>query len=375
MKDNQENAIVAQEKERKTLGEIISKILTVICAIAAIALVGVTVFALISANQNKTPDTGSASPDIITSSTTTTAPSTTLASAEGVKIKGKVYAKADADILAEPSTEATVVAKLKLADTIDFVSVDESGWCTVVYDGKICYVHREYLSTKKPETDTTVSEGDTSASEGASNEDTTESTQSGERKVVNLNQKHWSVVVVDKNRQMPEGFEPELAFVADSDYALDKRAATYYDEMYKAALADNVELTPYSGYRSYSTQETNYQSLVDAYLSQGYSQEDAEDMAATEILPAGCSEHNLGLAMDICGTEDSFKDTQQYKWLCENAYKYGFIERYPEGKQDVTGVIPEPWHWRFIGPKYAEDMKSRGAQTLEEYLQSYNFKY
>ena len=375
MKDNQENAIVAQEKERKTLGEIISKILTVICAIAAIALVGVTVFALISANQNKTPDTGSASPDIITSSTTTTAPSTTLASAEGVKIKGKVYAKADADILAEPSTEATVVAKLKLADTIDFVSVDESGWCTVVYDGKICYVHREYLSTKKPETDTTVSEGDTSASEGASNEGTTESTQSGERKVVNLNQKHWSVVVVDKNRQMPEGFEPELAFVADSDYALDKRAATYYDEMYKAALADNVELTPYSGYRSYSTQETNYQSLVDAYLSQGYSQEDAEDMAATEILPAGCSEHNLGLAMDICGTEDSFKDTQQYKWLCENAYKYGFIERYPEGKQDVTGVIPEPWHWRFIGPKYAEDMKSRGAQTLEEYLQSYNFKY
>lgn len=375
MKDNQENAIVAQEKERKTLGEIISKILTVICAIAAIALVGVTVFALISANQNKTPDTGSASPDIITSSTTTTAPSTTLASAEGVKIKGKVYAKADADILAEPSTEATVVAKLKLADTIDFVSVDESGWCTVVYDGKICYVHREYLSTKKPETDTTVSEGDTSASEGASNEGTTESTQSGERKVVNLNQKHWSVVVVDKNRQMPEGFEPELAFVADSDYALDKRAATYYDEMYKAALADNVELTPYSGYRSYSTQETNYQSLVDAYLSQGYSQEDAENMAATEILPAGCSEHNLGLAMDICGTEDSFKDTQQYKWLCENAYKYGFIERYPEGKQDVTGVIPEPWHWRFIGPKYAEDMKSRGAQTLEEYLQSYNFKY
>jgi len=375
VKDKQENAFVTEEKERRTIGEIISKILTVICAIAAIALIGVTVFALITANKDKTPDTGANAPEIITTSTSTTEPSTTLASAEGVKIKGKVYAKAESDILAEPSKEAAVVAKLNFADTIDFVSVDENGWCTVVYDGKICYVHREYLSTKKPEADTASAEGDTSASESASTGDTTEAAQSGERKVVNLNQKHWSVVVVDKNRQMPEGFEPELAFVADSDYALDKRAATYYDEMYKAALADGVELTPYSGYRSYSTQESNYQSLVDAYLTQGYSQKEAEDAAATEILPAGCSEHNLGLAMDICGTEESFKDTEQYKWLCENAYKYGFIERYPEGKQDITGVIPEPWHWRFIGTKYAEDMKSRGSSTLEEYLQSYNFKY
>lgn len=336
------------------------------------ALVGLTVFALINANKN--PGADADAPEIITTSTTTTAPSTTLASAEGVKIKGKVYAKAEADILAEPSKEATVVSKLGFADTIDFVSVDENGWCTVVYEGKVCYVHREYLTTKKPAADTTSS-GDTSVSEGTDTENTTEEAQSGGRKVVNLNQKHWSVVVVDKNRQMPEGFEPELAFVADSDYSLDKRAATYYDEMYKAALADGVELTPYSGYRSYSTQETNYQSLVDAYLSQGYSQKEAEDAAATEILPPGCSEHNLGLAMDICGTEESFKDTEQYKWLVENAGKYGFIERYPEGKQDITGVIPEPWHWRFIGPAYAEDMKTRGAETLEEYLQSYNYKY
>lgn len=373
MKDKQENEVIIEEKERKTLGEIFSKFLTVICAIAAVALIGLTVFALISANRN--PDKDADAPEIITTSTSTTAPSTTLASAEGVKIKGKVYAKAEADILAEPSKEATVVAKLNFADTIDFVSVDESGWCTVVYEGKVCYVHREYLTTKKPAADTTTAEGDTSVSESTSAENTTEAAQSNGRKVVNLNRKHWSVVVVDKNRQMPEGYEPELAFVADSDYALDKRAATYYDEMYKAALADGVELTPYSGYRSYSTQETNYQSLVDAYLSQGYSQKDAEEAAATEILPPGCSEHNLGLAMDICCADESFKDTEQYKWLVANAGKYGFIERYPEGKQEITGVIAEPWHWRFIGPAYVEDMKARGAETLEEYLQTYNVNY
>lgn len=368
MNENQENPVVTEEKERRTLGEIFSRFLVLVCAIVTVALVGFTVFAVINANKN--PDKDADAPEVITNSTTTTAPSTTLAPSttfappEGVEIKGKVYAKKEANILATPSEDATVVAKLGFADTIDFVSVDDTGWCTVVYNGKICYVHREYLSTKN------LADSTASSAEG-----TTDATQEGGRKVINVNPKHWSVVIVDASRQIPEGYEPELAAVAGSDCTLDARAAVYYDQMYNAALADGVELTPYSGYRSYSTQETNYQSLVDAYLAQGYSQKEAEDAAATEILPPGCSEHNLGYAMDICCADDSFKDSEQYSWLCENAYKYGFIERYPEGKQDVTGVIPEPWHWRFIGPAYAEDMIARGTTTLEEYLQSYNAKY
>ena len=91
----------------------------------------------------------------------------------------------------------------------------------------------------------------------------------------------------------------------------------------------------------------------------------------TAILLIG-SMLTLASCTDILG---SFKDTEQYKWLVENAGKYGFIERYPESKQEITGVIAEPWHWRFIGPAYVKDMETRGAETLEEYLQSYNLKY
>lgn len=405
MKENSEKNFANEEKERKTFGEIVSKILTVICAIAAVVLIGVTAFALISANKDKNSDAGTAAPGIIDSTASTTEASTTkapdlskLPSAEGLKVKGDVYAKAQADIRAEASAESEIVGKLDFADAIGFVSVDENGWCKVVYQGYVCYVHRDYLSTKKPQSEpssteagTSASESDTSVSESGS---TTESTskqdasstsatastsqpaeQTDGRKVIKLDQKHWTVVVVDKNRQIPEGYEPEIEYVAGSDCALDKRIAKYYNDMYNAALADGVELVPYSGYRSVVVQERNYNALVADYASQGLSQSEAEAKAATEILPAGSSEHNLGFAMDICGTEESFKDTEQYKWLCENAYKYGFIERYPEGKQDITGVIPEPWHWRFIGPAYAKDMKARGAETLEEYLQSYNAKY
>ncbi len=311
MSNNQENVYDVEERERKTIGEIVSKILTVICAVAAIALIGVTVFALISANKEETPDTGSVAPGVADTSTT------------------------------QPTSAGS--------------------------------------DTSASESDTSASGSDTTGAQSTSEQSSTSTTkadeQTDERKVIKLEIKHWPVVVVDKDRQIPEGYVPELEYVADSDCALDSRIAKYYDEMYNAALEDGVELTPYSGYRSYEVQDRNYKTLVSDYALQGLSQEEAEEKAATEILPAGSSEHNLGFAMDICGTQESFRDTDEYKWLTENAYKYGFIERYPEGKQDITGVIPEPWHWRFIGPAYAKDMKERGAETLEEYLQSYNANY
>lgn len=349
-------------KNKKSAGEIVSKLLTVLCAIAAVALIGVTAIAFISENNEKAPDTGEAVPEIIT-----TEPATepfTLASADTVKVKGTVYLKAQADVLAQPSENAPVVTKLQQGDSVGFVS-QKSGWCTVVYEEKVCYIHRDYLTTKKPQSATTTTEPEAAAA----------AAQATERKVVKLDRKLWSLVVVDKNRQIPDGYEPELEYVAGSDHTLDSRVAVYYDAMYKAAYDDGVVLTPYSGYRRYSTQESNYNALVDQYINQGYSQNEAEDMASTEILPPGCSEHNLGLAMDISGTEESFRDTEEYKWLCENAHTYGFIERYPEGTQEITGVIAEPWHWRFIGPSYAEDMKSKGIKTLEEYLQHYGKKY
>ncbi len=351
MKQNSEKHLNPEApKRKKSAGEIASKILAAVCTLSAIVLIGVTAFAVINDNKGKAPDTGSAAPEIIT-----TVPSTTLASADTVKVKRTVYAKAEADVHAEASSAATVVAKLKIGDSVGLVTIGEKGWCTVTYDEKVCYVHRDFLTTKQP-----VAEAETTEPE---------------RKVVNVNQKRWSIVVVDKNRELPKDYEPELVNIVGTEHSLESRVAVYFEQMYNAAKQDGVELTPYSGYRSYSTQEKNYNDLVNQYIGQGYSQKEAEDKAATEILPAGCSEHNLGYAIDIVSADDSFKDTEEYKWLCENAYKYGFIERYPEGAQDITGVMAEPWHWRFIGPYYANDMHEKGVNTLEEFFQSYGVEY
>lgn len=351
MKQNSGKKVKTDAPARKrSAGEIISKILAVICAICAIVLIGVTTFAVINENKEKNPDTGNAAPEIIT-----TVPSTTLASADSVKVKRTVYAKGEADVHAEASSAATVVAKLSAGEAVGLVTIGEKGWCTVTYDGKVCYVHRDFLTRKNPN----------------AQEEATEP----ERKEVNVNQKRWSIVVVDKTRELPEGYEPELVNIAGTEHSLEARVADYFEQMYDAALQDGIELTPYSAYRSYITQESNYNALVDQYVEQGLSKEEAKDKAATEILPAGCSEHNLGYAVDIVSADESFKDTDAYKWLCENAYKYGFIERYPEGAQDITGVIAEPWHWRFIGPYYANKMHEKGINTLEGFLQSYDVEY
>ena len=148
---------------------------------------------------------------------------------------------------------------------------------------------------------------------------------------------------------------------------LDKKVAEHYEKMYAAAEKDGIKLTPCSGYRSYELQERNYNRKIEFFEGQGFSTEEAKVKAATIIMPPGSSEHNLGYAMDIICVEEWFEGTEEFKWLQENAADYGFIMRYPKDKQDITKVIYEPWHWRYVGVETAKELKASG-QVLEEYL-------
>ncbi len=189
------------------------------------------------------------------------------------------------------------------------------------------------------------------------------------RIIVNPEQENWNLVVVNMDREMPSGYKPVLAEILSTGYYMDERVVPFYEQMYNAAKKEGIILTPYSGYRSYERQERNYKNLTETYMSDyGLSRKEAAKKAAKVILPPGTSEHNLGLAMDICNTKDSFAFTKEYKWLTENAHKYGFILRYTEDKMDITGIVDEPWHWRFVGVEYAEDIKNSGL-CLEEYLE------
>lgn len=195
------------------------------------------------------------------------------------------------------------------------------------------------------------------------------------RIIVDVKSVPWNLIVVNMEREIPEGYDPETKEILDSGYELDARVTPHYEEMYRAGKKDGVTLTPFSGHRSYERQRINYNNLTETYMARyGLDRKAAAKKAATVILPPGTSEHNIGLAMDICNTYDSFANTAEYAWLMENAYKYGFILRYPKEKEDVTGIVYEPWHWRYVGVEYAKKIKDSGL-CLEEYLDSVGIAY
>ena len=178
----------------------------------------------------------------------------------------------------------------------------------------------------------------------------------------------WNLSIINTKYPLPDSYAPTLSnVISGSNIQLDSRVSERYAEMYAAAKLSGCVLTPYSGYHSYALQETNYNRKVNFYVNQGISAEEANQKASAQVLPAGCSEHNAGLAMDIVSASSDFINTKEYKWLCENAYNYGFILRYPEDKTAITGMNFEPWHWRYVGTQAAKEMKEKN-QCLEEYL-------
>lgn len=149
---------------------------------------------------------------------------------------------------------------------------------------------------------------------------------------------------------------------SDSEVTLARPAYEAYYQMKQAATRQGASFVPTSSYRSFDLQITSY---TDWYRTLG-SVERANEVSA---LP-GYSEHQLGLAVDFraggCALE-CFRSTSAYKWLRTHAHEYGFIERYPRGKEDVTGYGAEAWHWRYVGEDVATDMRAQKVLTLEEY--------
>ncbi len=128
-----------------------------------------------------------------------------------------------------------------------------------------------------------------------------------------------------------------------------------------------------SSYRTHKTQEQLYANKVRQWKGFGYSDEEAREKAATIVAIPGTSEHQLGLAVDIVDAsyqvlDEKQADTAAQKWLMEHSWEYGFILRYPTDKSDVTGIIYEPWHYRYVGRDNAKAIHDSGL-CLEEWLE------
>ena len=181
--------------------------------------------------------------------------------------------------------------------------------------------------------------------------------------------------LVNRTNLLSSDFIPSnLTYV--NEYRLEGTAAAALKKMLSAAKKDGFSnFILYSGYRKYSSQKNKYDSRTQSYVDKGYSLNDAKAKAGEYIAPPGASEHQSGLAADVCipsivnkygNLNEAFDQTKEYKWLRDNAHKYGFILRYPKGKESVTGYSYEPWHYRYVGVEQAEIINSKGV-TFEEY--------
>jgi D-alanyl-D-alanine carboxypeptidase len=179
-------------------------------------------------------------------------------------------------------------------------------------------------------------------------------------------------VLINKEFGLPEDYAPTDLVYPDVPFLfkekIEKRqmrseAAGALEELFAAAKKDGIYLAGVSAYRSTKTQTA---------LFNRYVKKDGLEKAKTYSAEPGHSEHTTGLAIDVsgstgkCAAESCFGDTDEAKWLDKHVTEYGFIIRYPEGKEKITGYKYEPWHLRYVGKEMAKDIGERGI-TLEEY--------
>lgn len=187
----------------------------------------------------------------------------------------------------------------------------------------------------------------------------------------------WNLTLVNFEHALDETFEPEELVEVDNGYVADARIAEATKKMISDARAnDNVRIIALSAYRDYEYQKELYENKVQRLQQEkGYSVTKAREEAATVVAYPGTSEHQLGLALDLVDArhvklDESQENTDAYKWLYEHCAEYGFIVRYPNGKTDITGIIYEPWHFRYVGVEAATFIMENEI-TLEEYLLEY----
>lgn len=179
------------------------------------------------------------------------------------------------------------------------------------------------------------------------------------------------LTLVNPWNPLPEDWQCDLVTMSDGRQ-IDSRCYEALEEMMDDCREAGYDPMICSAYRTQETQQSLYDNKVQRLINSGMSEEEAKAEGAKAVAVPGTSEHQLGLAVDIVDyvmqdlTEEQ-ENTDTQKWLMANSWRYGFIHRYPNGRTDVTGIIYEPWHYRYVGKDAAQDIFTRNI-TLEEYL-------
>ncbi len=210
--------------------------------------------------------------------------------------------------------------------------------------------------------------GDTSTTEGSavvpaeSEISTVEPTQTSDYVVDGVD----LAILVNSTHPLPDGYDISLTTL-DNGQQVATVMMNDLQQMLQDAQAQGIYGIVASGFRTAEKQQSLMDEKVQSFVDQGMSQSEAETEALKWVNAVGCSEHQSGLAVDINADGVHSAGYEMYAWLAENAWEYGFILRYPEGKTDITGTDYEAWHYRYVGKGLAADIYQQGV-CLEEYL-------
>lgn len=179
-------------------------------------------------------------------------------------------------------------------------------------------------------------------------------------------------ILVNRWNPVPDDIRCNLIVVEDGK-SVDARCADDLKQMLADCRAEGLHPLIRSAYRSYSYQTDLFNNKVDRLRAEGKDSDAAYNEAMTVVALPGTSEHQLGLALDLVdesyqNLDEGQENTKVQKWLMQNSWRYGFILRYPTDKSSVTGIIYEPWHYRYLGRDMARDVYESGL-CLEEFLE------
>lgn len=182
-----------------------------------------------------------------------------------------------------------------------------------------------------------------------------------------------SLILVNLDNPLPADHRVQLHWLENGSCAVAEEMYDALRDMLTEGSSHGLEFVVASGYRSREYQDQLLSEDIQTAMEQyGLTWQEAYDKESLETMPGGYSEHETGLAVDVVSVDYQVLDRRQLdtpenQWLRENCSDYGFILRYPEGKEGITGISFEPWHFRYVGLDAAKEITRRGI-TLEEYL-------
>ena len=338
---------------------------TVLCVIAALfAAVALTLLGLAFLPELLGSGDVSSEPSAPVQTTTTTAPALTY------------YVTTDKlNVRSGPGTEHSVLATLEEGTIVEVLGT-ENGWHRIMHNGADAYVSAEYTTPWSESAATTTTAAVTTTTTVAQTKPTLLQYPTEGRYVQATSYADgaaipWELLLVNDWNPLPAGYDTSLTLVTSGFQRVDKRMQEALNAMLEAGKENGIAVQ--SGYRAVSKQDELYWRQVNSNLRTGMDDVAAQTAAGQVVKRPGYSEHHTGLAVDLGGNgdfslTDSFERTAAFAWLKEHCAEYGFILRFPKGKEDITGVIYEPWHYRYVGKEAAKYITENGL-CLEEYLE------